>query len=188
LASAAAVALATALACGPAAAAQTPLPALTRCVDAEAAMLSAVDSSVAVAGTSFTFKLTEHVNATKTTPEIPAGTIGYGIVSFADHARGSGTPGRLVLEPRFLRLADGSHVEIVADPQEADNFVQGKTASVSGAFAFVPGLGLAVPAYNALHHGREVTIAKGTAFTILIGDGLATGACFVPPPDAPNVR
>ena len=53
MASAAAVALATALACGPAAAAQTPLPALTRCVDAEAAMLSAVDSSVAVAGTSF---------------------------------------------------------------------------------------------------------------------------------------
>jgi hypothetical protein len=171
-----------------AAGAEAGLPTVPRCVDANAEMLDKVDSAVAVAGDSFSFKVTEHVGATNATPEIPAGTRGYGVVSFADHARGGGTPGRLALEPRFLRLANGERVQVLADPQLADSFVQGKTGNVSGAFAFVPGLGLAVAGYGALHRGREVVVAKGTAFTILIGDGLATAQCFVPSPDAPNVR
>ena len=128
------------------------------------------------------------MKATAFTPEIPAGTRGYGIVAFADHARGSGTPGRLVVEPRFLVLPGGVHVQVLADPQLADSFAQGTTRNISGALGFVPGLGLAVAGYNALHHGREVTIERGTEFQLVIGDQLATGACCVPPPDAPNVR
>jgi hypothetical protein len=151
-------------------------------------ILTKLDSAVTTAGDSFTFKITESVPATASTPAITPGTRGYGIVSFADHARGSGTPGRMVVEPRFLRLPGGAHVQVIGDPQLAEDFVVGSTRNLNGAFAFVPGIGLAVGGYNALHRGKEVVIAKGTPFSVLIGDGLATGDCFVPPPDAPNVR
>jgi hypothetical protein len=164
------------------------LPTLPRCLDADAMILTKIDSAVAVAGDAFQFKVTEHVAETKTTPDIPAGTRGYGIVSYADHAHGAGMPGRLALEPRFLRLADGTHVQVLADPQLSENFAEGSTGNVSGMLGFVPGLGIPVAGYNALHHGREVVVAKGTPFSILIGDGLASSECFVPPPDAPNVR
>jgi hypothetical protein len=171
---AAALLLASFVALPQAAPAEIQIPTVPRCVDVDAVMLSKVDSAVAVAGDSFSFKVTERVNATKANPEIPAGTRGYGVVSFADQ--------------RFLRLDDGTRVQVLADPQLADSFAQGTTGNVSGAFAFVPGLGLAVAGYNTLHHGREVVIGKGTSFTILIGDGLATAECFIPPPDAPNIR
>jgi hypothetical protein len=167
--------------------AQTPV-SLPRCTEASAVELTKLDSAKTVAGDSFGFKISEHVKATAFTPDIPAGTRGYGIVAFADHAHGSGTPGRLVVEPRFLVLTGGVHVQVLADPQLADNFVQGTTRNISGALGFVPGLGLPVVGYNALQHGREVAIDRGAEFSLVIGDQLATGECFVPPPDAPNVR
>ena len=77
---------------------------------------------------------------------------------------------------------------VIADPQLSESFVQGQTRNLSGAFAFVPGFGLAVGGYNALHRGREVVIAIGTPFRIVLGDALAMGECFVPPPSAPDVR
>jgi hypothetical protein len=182
------VALAALLLPAGAAQAQTAATSLPRCTEATAEMLSKVDSATSIAGDTFSFKITEHVKATETTPEIGAGTRGYGIVSFADHAHGSGTPGRLALEPRYLRLADGAHVQVLADPQLAENFAEGKTRNLNGALGFVPGLGLAVGGYNALHRGKEVAIEKGTPFSVLIGDALASGECFVPAPSDLNVR
>lgn len=151
-------------------------------------MLATLDSAKAVAGDAFAFKTSARVRATKFTPEIPAGTRGYGIVTFADHAHGNGLAGRLAIEPRYLRLADGTHVQVLADPQFAENFVEGATRDLNGALGLVPGVGIAVSGYNALHHGREITIQRGTEFTVLIGDELAAGQCFVPPPSALNVR
>lgn len=180
--------VAASLALRPAASAQSAAPSLRRCPSADAVILTKLDSAVTTAGDSFAFKITENVPATATTPALAAGTRGYGIVAFADHARGSGTPGRMVVEPRFLRLADGTHVQVIGDPQLAEDFVIGSTRNLNGALAFVPGVGLAVSGYNALHRGKEVVIAKGTPFSVLIGDGLAEGECFVPSPDAPNVR
>jgi len=170
------------------AAAQTPDSTLPRCVEAQAIILTKLDSATTNAGDSFAFKITERVPAGSVTPPITVGTRGYGVVSFADHAHGSGQPGRLVVEPRFLRLADGTHVQVLADPATADNFVQGTTRNLNGALGFVPGLGLAVGGYNALHRGREVTIAKGTPFSLIVGDQLAAGECYVAPPSELNVR
>ncbi len=151
-------------------------------------MLTKLDSATTNAGDPFRFKLSDRVPAGPATPALTAGTRGYGVVSFADHAHGSGQPGRLVVEPRFLRLADGTHVQVLADPQVADNFVEGSTRNLNGALGFVPGLGLAVGGYNALHRGREVTIAKGTVFSLIVGDQLASGECYVAPPSDLNVR
>lgn len=161
---------------------------LPRCAEGDAAIVSRLDSAQAVAGQSFTFKLTAHVPARGTMPEIPLGTRGFGVVAFAEHAHGSGSPGRLVVEPRFLRLADGTHVPVMADPQLGEGFMQGETRNVSGALAFVPGFGLAVGGYNALHRGKEIVIERGTPFRVVLGDELALGECFVPSPSALDVR
>jgi len=161
---------------------------LPRCIEAEAEILTKLDSATTNAGDPFSFKILDHIKASGKIPEITPGTRGYGIVSFADHAHGSGQPGRLVVEPRFLRLPDGTHVQVLADPQAADNVVVGTTRNINGALGFVPGIGLAVNGYNALHRGREVTIAKGTTFNILVGDQLAFGECYVAPPSELNVR
>ena len=161
---------------------------LPRCLEGDAAIITRLDSAVDVAGGSFTFKITARIAASGERPEIPVGTRGFGVIAYADHARGSGSPGRLVVEPRFVRLSDGTHIPALADPQLGESFVAGETRNVNGALAFVPGFGLAVGGYNALHRGREIVIERGTPFRIVIGDELALGECFVPPPSAPDVR
>jgi hypothetical protein len=182
------VALGRASAARAQAASSSPDATLPRCVEAQAVMLTKLDSATTNAGDSFAFKVTARVPASTGNPVITAGTRGFGIVSFADHAHGAGQPGKLVVEPRFLRLPDGTHVQVLADPQAADNFVQGSTRDLNGALGFVPGLGLAVGGYNALHRGKEVSIAKGTAFSLIVGDQLAAGECYVAPPSELNVR
>jgi hypothetical protein len=173
---------------GPAALGDVDAPPLPRCLEADAALVTKLDSATNNAGDSFTFKIVDRIPAQAKLPAIPANTRGYGVVAFADHAHGSGQPGRLVVEPRYLKLVDGTHVPVMADPQLAEGFVQGETRNLNGALAFVPGLGLAVGGYNAIHRGREVSIAKGTPFRVVLGDDLATADCFVPPPSAPDIR
>lgn len=159
-----------------------------RCTEADVKMISKVDSAYALPGDSFEFRLARKIAANGNIPEIPAGTRGYGIVAYAEHAHGAGTPGKLVLEPRFLTLPDGAHESVMASPELSEAFMQGKTRSVNGALAFVPGIGLAVSGYNALHHGKEIVVDAGTTFRIVIGDELALAQCRVPPPDALDVR
>ncbi len=159
-----------------------------RCPVADATLISTLDSATATSGDAFTFKLAESVRAEGNLPAIPAGTRGYGIVAYADHAHGAGQPGRLIVEPRYLVLADGTHVQVMADPQMADEVVEGSSRNLNGALSFVPGIGIAVTGYNALHRGKEVTLASGTPFRLVIGDALATAECFVPPPSAPDIR
>jgi len=171
--------------------ATSPVPppsTLPRCIEADVKMVVRLDSALNIAGDSFSFKITRQVPAHGDVPEVPLGTRGYGIISYADHAHGAGTPGRLVIEPRFLELSGGTHVPVMADPQMTESFVTGATKNVNGALGFVPGFGLAVGGYNALHRGKEIVIDKGTTFRVVLGDDLAAGTCFVPPPDAPDLR
>ncbi len=161
---------------------------LPRCVEADIAIITRMSSDTDTGGGSFTFKTVKRVEASSSLPAIPAGTRGFGIVAFADHAHGSGTPGRIVVEPRFLVLADGTHVQVIGDPQEAESFVAGKTKNLNGALSYIPGLGLAVNGYNALHRGNEVSIEPGTQFRVVLGDALATGDCYLAPIDEPNLR
>ncbi|MBD5635488.1 MAG: hypothetical protein IAI49_13510 [Candidatus Eremiobacteraeota bacterium] len=166
----------------------TDVPSLPRCPVADARLITRLDSAVNTAGDAFTFAIVEHVDAREGLPEIVPGTKGFGVVAFADHAHGAGTPGKLVVEPRFIKLADGTHLPVMADPQLGENFAEGSTRNVPGALELVPGIGLAVTGYNALHRGKEVVLPKGMPFRVVLGDELASATCFVPPPDALNVR
>jgi hypothetical protein len=161
---------------------------LPRCAVADAELVTRLDSAVNTAGDAFTFHTVTAVDAHGAIPAIPAETKGFGVVAFADHAHGSGAPGKLVVEPRYLLMADGSHYPVMADPQLAENFAEGSTRNVPGALELVPGIGLAVTGYNALHRGKEVVLAPGLSFRIVLGDDLASSACFIPAPESPNVR
>jgi hypothetical protein len=164
------------------------VPPLPRCEVADAHLVTRLDSAVNTPGDAFTFTLAESVAARGSAPAIAEGTKGFGVVAFADHAHGSGAPGKLVVEPRYLLLPDGTHYPVMADPELGENFVEGSTRNVPGALELVPGIGLAVTGYNALHRGKEVVLAAGLAFRVVLGDELAAAECFVPPPDALNVR
>jgi hypothetical protein len=166
----------------------TAVPPLPRCEVADAQLVTRLDSAVNTAGDAFTFTLAEDVVPRDDVPAIPSGTKGFGVVAFADHAHGSGAPGKLVVEPRYLVLPDGSHFPVMADPQLAETFAEGSTRNVPGALELVPGIGLAVTGYNALHRGKEVVLEPGLSFRIVLGDDLASAACFIPAPESPNVR
>jgi hypothetical protein len=153
---------------------------LPRCPVVDIAIITRMSSATDRSGGSFTFKTVGRAPASGSLPEIPAGTRGVGIIAYADHAHGSGEPGRIVVEPRYLALPDGTHVQVIGDPTESETFVAGKTKNLNGALAYVPGLGLAVNGYNALHRGNEVTIEAGTQFRVVLGDALATGDCYLP--------
>lgn len=183
----AAAGLALALGAGPAGA-MTDVPPLPRCPVAGAELVTRLDSAVNTPGDAFTFVLAEPVTGRPGVPEMPKGTKGFGVVAYADHAHGSGTPGKLVVEPRYLLLPDGTHYPVMADPELDENFAVGQTRDVPGALELVPGIGLAVTGYNALHRGKEVVLEKGMSFRVVLGDELAAARCFVPPPDALNVR
>ena len=153
---------------------------LPRCIVADAVIETNLDSRHVLSGDSFTFKTVARVSGTGTLPTIPAGTKGFGIVAFSRHAGANGVAGRIILEPRFLRLDDGIHVPASADPNLDDQFAEGASRNAPD-LGIVPVLGIAVGAYNALHRGREINIAPGTPLRIVLGDDLALRRCSDPP-------
>lgn len=159
---------------------------LPPCRVALAKLITKLDSSENIAGDFFVFALDGPLHGDGTFPDLPVGTRGNGIVSYVDRPGSGGQPGRIIVEPRFLLLPDGSHLQVTVDPQLSQGFAQGKTANLNPLLQFIPGMGLVVNGYNALHNGREVLLPPGTTFRIIVGDGLATGDCYVPRlPDTP---
>ena len=157
-------------------------PPKPRCIAADTVITSKLDSRRTVAGDHFLFKVVGVVPASRDLPEIVNGTRGYGVVTFAQHAGSNGQPGRLVLEARFLELADGQRVSAIRDPRLDDGIAQGATRNAPGALGFVPVVGWAVVGgYNALHRGREIDIPPGTPMRVILGDDLALGRCADPP-------
>jgi hypothetical protein len=188
---AALAAFAATLAQAPAAAAQ-PSPAtqppeppqLPQCLQADAELQTKLDTSVNTAGDSFAFTILDHIPPVGSLPEIPSGTKGYGVVLYVQHARGAGVPGTMILDPRFIRIEDGTRIPVLADPAiEKSLLGQGSTGNAPGALEYVPFVGIAISGYNTLHHGKEFVAPKGSRFKVLIGDDLATSSCYVVPPE-----
>lgn len=156
------------------------LNGLPRCVQAQAALITRLDSSFSEAGDSFTFRTIEEIAGTASTPPIPIDTIGYGVIALAQHAGPSGVGGVLVLEPRFLK-SDGTRVPVMADPSATKHVARGASRNVPDPIEFVPFVGWAASGYNAFHHGRDVTLKPGMRFRVIVGDDLAASRCYVPP-------
>jgi hypothetical protein len=154
-------------------------PALERCIEADALLDVKLSTANNVAGDAFRFTTAGRIPKIGLQPEIPAGTRGYGIISFSHHAGAGGQSGMLILEPRYVVLRDGRRVQVMADPAGPDLVRNGKSKNAPGILQQMPLIGLAAGGYNALHRGKEVVIDKGTLLRIIVGDGLADASCYV---------
>jgi len=184
-ASAAAVTVGLAVAAALPLGAQTPAPqgdARPPCRYAQVAMYDTVDSARAKAGDVFTFVLVDPATTADGTI-VPRGTLGYGIVANAAHAGSGGRGGYLALETRFFVLDDGRHVQAIID-RESDQASSaiGASANAPGILGWIPIVGYAVGGYDAMHHGKDATIPRGTRVGVFIGDDAALGTCRPPKP------
>jgi hypothetical protein len=159
--------------------AQTPAQPDTRppCRRVLVAMDDTVDSSRSKSGDVFRFRLVDPAVAPDGTA-LPAGSLGYGVVANAAHADRGGRPGYLAIETRFFVLGDGRHVQAIIDraTDEASTAV-GATANAPAVLGLIPIVGYAVGGYDAMHHGRDATIPRGTRVGVFIGDDAALGTC-----------
>jgi hypothetical protein len=150
-----------------------------------------IDSSRARAGDVFKFVVVDTVSATDGT-QVPSGTVGYGVVANASHAGGGGRGGYLALETRFVVLPDGKHEQVIIDRFNDElSTAAGSSANAPGVLGLIPIVGYAVGGYDAMHHGKDATIPRGTRIGIFLGDDAALGTCRglrsgeSPPPAAP---
>ena len=152
-----------------------------------------VDSAKVRAGDPFAFRIESDAIAPDGSA-IPAGTPGYGTVQIAQHAQRGGRGGYLVLDARFLALANGAHVPVTIDPVRGTNAIAtGGSGNIPGVVNAVPFVGYVTGPYGFIHHGHDVTIQRGTRLAVIVGDDAALGACRipaanepVPPPSSPQ--
>jgi hypothetical protein len=154
------------------------IPGLDPCTVVAVQMIDDVDSSDAKPGDFFRF---ETINAVTVRDKIviPARTVGFGIVAVASPAGRSGQAGTLVLEPRYLVLPSGDHVGVVLDHDAGDLQRAGQSGNMPGYLGAIPipGLGAAIGIFNFFHHGRNIEVKKGTAFTVFPDDSPVTERC-----------
>jgi len=145
-------------------------------------MNETVDSAHAKAGDVFTFALVDSATTSDGTI-VPRGTLGYGIVANAAHAGSGGRGGYLALETRFFVLDDGRHVQAIIDrASDQASSALGASANAPGILGWIPIVGYAVGGYDAMHHGKDATIPRGTRVGVFIGDDAALGTCRPPNP------
>jgi hypothetical protein len=151
---------------------------IDHCTVVAVQMLDSVDSSDAQPGDFFRF---ETINAVTrgSTVEIPARTIGYGIVAIASPAGRQGHAGTLVLEPRYLVMPGGGHIGVVLNHNTDSLQKAGNPDNIPGYLGAIPlpGVGLAIGAFNYFHRGKNIVVARGTLFTIFPSDDPSVERC-----------
>lgn len=151
---------------------------LNQCTVVAVQMVDDVDSANAEPGDFFRF---ETINAVTVGNKvvIPARTIGFGVVAIASPSGPSGRPGTLVLEPRYLVLPSGEHLGVVLDHNTSDLQRSGTSGNMPGYLGAipVPGLGAAIGIFNYFHHGKNIEVKHGTAFTIFPSDSPSSERC-----------
>ncbi|MDP9017164.1 MAG: hypothetical protein M3N19_02445 [Candidatus Eremiobacteraeota bacterium] len=137
-----------------------------------------VDSGTAKAGDFFRFQTVNAVTAGNRIV-IPARTMGWGLVAIASPAGRGGRAGTLVLEPRYLLLPDGRKLGVVLDHSASALEKNGLSNNLPGYLGAipVPGVGVAIGAFNYFHHGKDITVPKGTMFAVFGSDDPGTQRC-----------
>lgn len=122
-------------------------------------MVSSVNSATAHIGDSFTFRTTESVRLSDTL--VPAGTLGYGVVTAVSHAVGTHR-GTLTLSPEYLQLTSETRVDVA--PASS-----GETSYAARRHLFpVPfPVGPFIVVGGVQNPGRDVTIGPGTSFDVM---------------------
>lgn len=131
-------------------------------------MTDTIDSKTAKSGDIFHFETIDDTELNGKTL-IPKHSKGVGIVSLSVPAAAHGKGGTLVLEARYLRLPGGQEVQVTIDRRVADLSGHGSGGAKLPWYTQylpVPGLGMAVGAYDYLRNGKNVELQKGTIFAV----------------------
>ena len=153
------------------------IPPLPPCTQVIIETVEPVDSAKAKAGDFFKFKsvgaVTLHGKVV-----IPSGTPGYGVVTLAIPA-GMGHGGALGLEPLYFKFPNGDEIHVVRDRRPNALEAHGSSGQLPGYAGAVPlpGVGLIVGAFNALHKGKNVSIAPGALASVFASDSPETAEC-----------
>jgi hypothetical protein len=170
----------TASCCGPARAQSAGAP-LPLCPLAHVALQGTLDTKIVKSGDVFRFATT--APATLGSQAIPAGTPGAGLIEVMNHSRSGGQSGYLILDARFLSLADGTNVPVAFAPgTDGRSFARIDAGnSDAGLIGYLPYyIGTAAGIYNYFHHGKDAAVLDGTVMPVVLGYGAELGTCSVP--------
>jgi len=140
-------------------------------------MVDKVFSGTAKAGEPFRFRVSEDAVLDDGTP-IPAGTIGFGIISEASAASRGNKDGVLALEPRYLVVPKPKggfmRVQVAMNPTLPVVWSPSEPLLRAAANA-LPIPGIIMSGVNSVRWGRNITIGSGVTFSVGAVDNLARG-------------
>ncbi len=150
---------------------------LNACTPVAVEMIDTIDSGNARPGDFFRF---QSINAVTVGAgiAIPTHTVGYGVVSVASAAGRNGVSGTLVLEPRYFVL-HGRHYGVVLDHRANDLVRNGSSGNLPGYLGAIPipGVSVAIGAFNFFHHGNNIVVKSGTMFVVFPSDSPSVERC-----------
>ena len=153
-----------------------PYARLAACTVVAVQTVDSVNSAKAHPGDFFRFKTTNALTVGRRIV-VPAHTMGYGVVAVAQSAGKGGRAGSLVLEPLYLKLSSGATLGVVLDHNAADMQSSGSSGNAPGYLGVIPGIGIALGAFNYFHHGKDVTLPRGTLFAVFPSNDPSTANC-----------
>ncbi|HLJ82968.1 MAG TPA: hypothetical protein VKT51_02175 [Candidatus Eremiobacteraceae bacterium] len=106
-------------------------------------------------------------------------TLGWGIVTVASPAAKGGRAGSLVLEPLYFKMPNGERMGVVLDHNSSALQASGPSDSLPAYLGAIPvvGVGAAVGAFDYFHHGKDITVQKGTIFAVFPSDDPSVAGC-----------
>jgi len=109
-------------------------------------------------------------------------TIGWGVVTVASPAAKGGRAGSLVMEPLYFLLPDGRKLGVALDHNSSDLRSAGASNNLPGYLGAIPvvGVGVVVGAFDYFHHGKDITVDRGTIFAVFPSNDPAVAKCRKP--------
>jgi hypothetical protein len=152
---------------------------LDECTVIAVQMMDKVDSSDARPGDFFRFETINAVTAGAAVV-VPERTMGEGVVAVASPAGAhDARPGTLVLEPRYLILPNGKHLDVVLNHNTTSLIENGASVGIPGYLGAIPipGVGAAIGVFNYFHKGKNILVPRGTEFTVFPSDDPSVEHC-----------
>ena len=153
-------------------------PALPACTPIAVEMIDTVYSKTAIVGDFFRFQTFNSVT-NKNRIILGPGTKGWGIVTVASPAATGGRAGSLVLEPLYFVLPGGRKMGVVLDHNASDLQKSGQSNNLPGYLGAIPvvGVGAVIGAFDYFHHGKDITVSKGTLFAVFPSNDPSVAKC-----------
>jgi hypothetical protein len=157
------------------------LPVLPPCTPIAVQTINSVYSKTAFVGDFFQFQTFNSVTY-RNHIVLGPGTKGWGVVTVASPAAKGGRAGSLVLEPLYFLLPGGRKMGVVLDHNASDLQNAGASNNLPGYLGAIPvvGVGAAIGAFDYFHHGKDISVPKGTMFAVFPSNDPSVAKCRKP--------